>query len=149
MQAGSKRNETGWGVYEESRKAGAIVATAHEHLYSRTHLMSHFEKTEVASTSNTLVIREDESGTHADEGRSFAFVSGLGGKNIRAQKRNDHWWASIYSSSQNARSGALFGVFNYNGNEREAHFYFKDIGGRIPDQFTVQSEVGVDSSCTE
>ena len=27
MQVGGKSNATGWGVYEESRRAGAIIAT--------------------------------------------------------------------------------------------------------------------------
>ena len=65
------------------------------------------------------------------------------------QEIDGPWWASIYTSTQNADFGALFGVFHYQGDPRRAYFYFKDIGGRIPDQFTVQSEVGVDSGCTE
>ena len=39
MQVGGKLDETGWDVYEECRKGGAIIATGHEHSYSRTHLM--------------------------------------------------------------------------------------------------------------
>src|SRR5205809_959611 len=40
MQVGGKGDETGWGVYEQSRRGGAIIATAHEHSYSRTYLRS-------------------------------------------------------------------------------------------------------------
>jgi len=40
MQVGGKKDGTGWGVYEEARKGGAIIATGHEHSYSRTHLLS-------------------------------------------------------------------------------------------------------------
>jgi len=36
MQVGSKPNETGWLAYEECRKGGAIIVTAHEHSYERT-----------------------------------------------------------------------------------------------------------------
>ena len=71
----------------------------------------------------------------------------MGGKNIRPQRRGGDWWASIYSSTQHARSGALFGVFNYQGNARKAYFYFKDIGSSIPDEFFVESTVGVGSIC--
>ena len=39
MQVGGKEDEAGWPVYEEARKGGAIIATAHEHSYSRTHLL--------------------------------------------------------------------------------------------------------------
>jgi hypothetical protein len=74
MQVGTKGDETGWGVYEACRQAGAIVATGHEHSYSRTYLMSSFENQIIANTSSTLAL---------DEGNSFAFVSGLGGRNIR------------------------------------------------------------------
>ena len=109
--------------------------------------MESCEDTDIASTSNTLVLRADHPGTGADEGRSFAFVSGLGGKNIRPERRDGAWIASKYSSTQHARSGALFGVFNYQGNPRKAYFYFKDIGGSIPDDFYVESTVGVGFTC--
>jgi len=142
MQVGGKGDETGWGVYEESRAGGAIIATGHEHSYSRTHLLSNFESRTVASTDNTLVLASDDPNTQADEGRSFAFVNGLGGKSIRTQKLLGDWWASIYTSSQGANYGALFGVFNFQGNPRLAFFYFKDIDGNIPDRFFVQSIVG-------
>ena len=50
--------EVGWGPYEECREGGAIVATGHEHSYSRTHLMDNFETQIIASTSNTLQIEK-------------------------------------------------------------------------------------------
>lgn len=143
MQVGGKGDETGWGVYEESRAGGAIIATGHEHSYSRTHLLSNFENQTVASTDNTLVLASDDPNTLPDEGRSFAFVSGLGGLSIRAQLLSGGWWASIYTSDQEANYGALFGVFNYQGNPRLAYFYFKDIDGNVTDGFFVRSSVGV------
>jgi hypothetical protein len=142
MQVGGKSNETGWGVYEESRMGGAIIATGHEHSYSRTHLLSSFENQTVASTDGTFVLASDDPNTPADEGRSFAFVSGLGGASIRTQLLSGYWWACIYTSDQNANYGALFGVFNYQGNPSLAHFYFKNISGTIVDDFYVQSSVG-------
>jgi hypothetical protein len=142
MQVGGKGDETGWGVYEESRRGGAINATGHEHSYSRTHLLSSFENQTVASTDGTFVLASDDPNTPADEGRSFAFVSGLGGASIRTQLLSGYWWACIYTSDQNANYGALFGVFNYQGNPSLAHFYFKNISGTIVDDFYVQSSVG-------
>ena len=132
MQVGGKTDETGWQVYEEARKGGAIIATGHEHSYSRTHLLSSMSEQIVASTSDTLRI---------SEGKSFAFVSGLGGRSIRDQQRSGDWWASVYTSDQNAEYGALFGVFNRDGNERLAEFYFKNIQGEVIDRFWVVSEV--------
>ncbi len=141
MQAGGKSNETGWEVYEESRKGGAIIATAHEHSYSRTHLLSNCKHQTVASRSDTLVLTADDPGTREDEGKTFVFVSGLGGKSIRDQEQGGNWWASIYTSTQNANSGALFGVFNYQGEAGLAKFYFKDINGVVPDEFYVKVDL--------
>ena len=141
MQIGEKTDETGWAVYEAARNGGAIIATAHEHSYSRTHLLSSMSAQTVASTSNTL---------HLTEGNSFAFVSGLGGRSIRAQSLTGNWWASAYASTclpgdpicqPNARDGALFGVFNVDGQPNKALFYFKDVNGRVVDQFVVISDV--------
>jgi len=154
MQVGGKTDETGWAVYEEARKGGAIIATAHEHSYSRTHLLSSMVNQTVASTSNTLTLTK---------GNSFAFVSGLGGHSVRAQSLTGNWWASISASTclqgdqicqPNASPGALFGVFNVDGQPNKALFYFKDINGKVVDSFVVISEVaplisGITPSITE
>jgi hypothetical protein len=131
MQAGGKPNETGWDVYEESRLGGAIVATAHEHSYSRTHLLSRMNVPEIASRDSVLEVRK---------GRTFAFVSGLGGEEVRPQLRGGEWWASIYTSTQKAAPGALFAVFHVDGDPRKASFYFKSVDGTVIDRFTVRSE---------
>jgi hypothetical protein len=145
MQVGGKSDEVGWDVYEESRIGGAFVATGHEHSYSRTHLMSGMQSLTVASTSDTLILKKDDPlTTGADEGRGFAFVSGLGGIGIRDQELFDSHWASIYSSTQGATYGALFGEFNYQGHLDLAHFYFKNIQGTIIDEFFVRSDVEPD-----
>lgn len=141
MQVGGKQDETGWPVYEEARKGGAIVATAHEHSYSRTYLLSSMINQTVASNSNTLTMTK---------GNTFAFVSGLGGHSIRPQLLSGSWWARVAASTcfQNDpvcqpadRPGALFGVFNVDGQANKAFFYFKDTAGRVLDSFTVISEV--------
>ena len=143
MQVGGKSDDTGWGVYEESRRGGAIVATAHEHSYSRTHLLASVQNQIVAGVGDPLVLSADDPATSEDEGRTFVFVSGLGGKSIRDQELDGAWWASIYTSDQGADYGALFGVFHYQGDPRLAHFYFKDISGTIADEFFVESAVAL------
>jgi hypothetical protein len=142
MQTGDKTDETGWGVYEQARRAGAILATAHEHAYSRTHLLSSMELQTIASTAQLLVLTPDEPVTPADEGRSFDFVSGLGGESIRDQNTFGDWFASVYTLNQGARYGALFAVFHVKGDPRLARFYFKDVDGRVIDDFSVRSRVG-------
>ncbi len=133
MQTGKKKDEVGWGPYEACREGGAIIATGHEHSYARTHLMDSFESLNVASTSPTLRI---------GQGKSFAFVSGLGGVSIRNQDRDGHWWAAVYTSYQGANSGALFCTFLVDGVPNRASCYFKDIDGEIPDRFSVISDIG-------
>ena len=135
MQVGGKTDAVGWHAYEECRLAGAIIATGHEHSYSRTYLMSHFESQTIASTSNNLVL---------SEGASFAFVAGLGGASIRPQidgLGTNPWWASVYTADENANFGALFCSFNVNGSEDEAACYFKDIDGNIVDSFNLTSQI--------
>ena len=132
MQVGNKVNEVGYAVYEACREGGAIIATAHEHSYSRTHLLSNIKWVMVASKSDTLEIAK---------GRTFVFVSGMGGRGNRSQRREGDWWASIYTATQGARSGALFASFNIDGDPSLAHFYFKDVTGQIADEFWVRSRV--------
>jgi hypothetical protein len=148
MQVGGKSDDTGWGVYEASRRGGAIIATAHEHSYSRTHLLSEVSTQTVASTEPTLALAADDPTTLQDEGRSFVFVSGLGGRSIRDQQLclavPCDWWASIYTTDDpGADYGALFGVFNYQGNPRLARFYFKNVNGEVVDDFLVENRLFV------
>ena len=140
MQVGDKTDDMGWGVYEACREYGAIIATAHEHSYERTRTL--------ISMSNQTVDPDSPDPNHlvAAPGRTFSFVSGLGGESIRVQKRC--WpvappygckgeWAKIYTSNQNGQYGALFIVFNVNGHPNKAHGYFKTVSGQIVDEFDI------------
>ena len=126
LQTGSKGDEAGWGVYEACLALGGIVATGHEHVYARTHLMSDFRAGTVAGRESPLVI---------EPGRSFAFVSGLGGKNPRTVSAVDDRWAATYSAEDGARAGALFCTFD----GALADCRFEDVSGAVPDTFTLES----------
>jgi predicted phosphodiesterase len=151
MQAGNKKDETGWEVYEICRQEGAMIATAHEHSYARTHLLSSFPKQTVASESQELVL---------DRGQSFAFVSGLGGKSIRGQKKAgwisraagllngdrteaiaEPWWAKIYTLDQNANHSVLFCDYHVDKDPRKARCFLKTIDGEVVDEFTILSKI--------
>jgi predicted phosphodiesterase len=134
MQVGGKPSETGWGVYEEARRGGALIATGHEHSYSRTHLLSDMENQVVASRSDTLVI---------ERGKTFAFVNGMGGRSMRPLRGLPlgDWWAKVYTTDNGSNFGALFGTFNVEGRPDLAEFYFKDIDGNVADRFLVISRV--------
>lgn len=129
MQTGSKSDATGWGVYDACLDAGAMIALAHEHAYSRSYLLSDFENQSVAHKNSEMTL---------EPGRSFAFVSGLGGHEVRDQQQGGDWWASIYTASQGATHGALFCTFE----DATANCYFKAIDGAVPDQFTLKTRVG-------
>ncbi len=124
MQVGGKSDETGWTSYSTCRQKGALIATGHEHSYSRTHLLSSMRNQTVASTTSPYTVTE---------GKTIAFVSGLGGVGIRDQETGGSWWAKVYTASQGATYGVLFGDFY----ENRADFYFKNIKGQIIDKFTV------------
>jgi hypothetical protein len=132
VQVVRKVEAFGWEPYEACREAGAIIATGHKHVYSRSYLMDNFETQSVASTSETLTI---------EEGRTFAFVSGLGGHSISDMDQNGSWFAKVYSSKQGADFGALFCTFFINGDPNRASCYFRDINGNVPDRFELISNV--------
>ena len=145
MQVGQKPDETGWEVYEECRKGGAIIATGHEHSYERTKTLVSIENQIIdseCSDPNNVCVTDDA---------SFVFVSGLGGRSIRDQDRClptifpygcNGEWASIYTSDQGANFGALFCSFHVDDQPNKAHCYFKDINGNVPDEFTITSFIG-------
>lgn len=125
MQAGSKKDDVGWEAYEACRRGGAIIVTGHDHAYSRTHLMKDLKNQEIASTSNVLPITE---------GRTFVVVSGLGGKSLyplHKELAGKEHWAATYNRSY----GALFCIFNVNGDENKVNCYFKSINGEVIDEF--------------
>ena len=144
MQVGSKLDEAGWEPYEACREGGAIVATGHEHSYSRTKTLTNLQSQSIDQdwpAANTLRV---------SNGSTFVFVSGLGGRSIRDQDRClpatppygcNGEWASIYTSDQGATYGALFIEFNVNGEPDLANGYFKNISGATIDTFTVRSQL--------
>ena len=140
MQVGGKGNSTGWDVYERCREGGAIIATGHEHSYSRTKTLTN------VSTQSVDEIWSQPDDLRVGSGSTFVFVSGLGGRSIRDQERClpttppygcDGEWARVYTSDQDANFGALFCAFNVDGREDKASCYFKDIDGAVPDVFNV------------
>lgn len=152
MQIGGKSDQSGWGVYEESRRGGAVIATAHEHSYGRTHALRNCEAREVASFASTFSIHGDDPDTPADEGVTFVHHNGLAGMSIRDQERClptqppygcDGEWASIHAQQQSASHGVLFGVFHHAGDPCRAHVYFKDVDGEVIDEFFVVSTLGI------
>lgn len=143
LQLGGKIDQTGWEVYDTCLDAGAIIATAHEHSYQRTRSIINFH-TEEYPKVNPLY--QDPNDIYVYPGSTFVFVSGLGGKSIRNQDRClpsefpygcNQEWAKVYTSNQQAKFGALFVEFNYDGDPTKARGYFKNIEDVIIDSFEI------------
>ena len=134
MQREADQNKTGWEVYEYCKNGGAIIANANHHVYARTKTLIDFE--------NHIVDSEwsEPNKLRVKEGATFTFISGIGGMPIVKQKYDD--WTINYSSDQGASNGALFCTFNVGGQPNKAYCYFKNVDGRIIDEFTITSFLG-------
>lgn len=145
MQVGGKGNSVGWGAYKACQNGGAIIATGHEHSYSRTKTL-----TALGDSSKGHGATGAFDALQVAKGRTFVFVSGLGGASKRdfaSQHDSDTWWATYYTSnrymlngkrisSYNYTYGALFITFN-SGKPDQAKGVFKAIDDKVIDSFTV------------
>lgn len=148
MQVGSKRDEVGWSAYQVCMDAGAIIATGHEHSYSRTLAL-----TDIGNAAAGHGATGAPDIVELSEGSTFAFVSGLAGAGVRRFSAIDHdddtWWASYYTADRWVKNGtdmgstghygALFIRFHVDGNPRRARAYFKDLDGRMVDEFDIEA----------
>lgn len=154
MQLGTKADEMGWNVYEMCRQQGAIIATGHEHTYERTKTLTNIQGLTVDTTQHPLVggVPGNQNSLLVAPGKTFVFVSGLGGNGPRNQDRCipftypygggvgcNYIWASVYTTDQGGSSpfGALFITFNVDGNPNKARGYFKTVAGQVVDQFEI------------
>jgi hypothetical protein len=144
MNPGTKGDEAGWAVYEECRRQGAMVATAHEHLYARTWEMSSFEKQTVSLRSSTLenpTTLRAESAVDGITGSSLAIVSGMGGYTMRNIQTYDSWWAQLMGANTGADYGSLICKYNYKGDATLGYCYYMEQNGKITDEFYVRTAV--------
>ena len=150
MQIGTKTNEVGWLPYQECMRAGALVATGHEHSYARTRILTNVGD---AAAGHGAIGAFDL--MQLGLGRNFVFVSGLAGVGIRpydaASHDDDTWWASQYGSNRwldngvvkpvgSAAFGALFVRFHVDGDPKKALGYFKTVTDQVIDTFTIQTD---------
>jgi hypothetical protein len=148
MQTGSKEDEVGWGAYQACQAEGAIIATGHEHSYSRTVTVTDLGN---ADADHGAVLG-DPSRVEVGAGKTFVFVSGLGGKDIRdfhSEHEGSTWWASTYAENRLLKNGEeiesfdseMYGVlfidFHVDGDPYKAHAYFKTTSGEILDEFDI------------
>ncbi len=151
MQIGTKTDGIGWNVYENCKNNGAIIATAHEHSYERTKTLTsmQFQVVDTTCTDNPNTPQPDVCVAKGNPGKSFAFVSGLGGRDPDPQSRClpttypygcNGEWASVYTTSQGVEPGlfgALFITFNVDGDPRKAKGEYKNVSGQVIDSFDI------------
>jgi len=147
MQVGEKGNEVGWEAYQACQNAGAIVATGHEHSYSRTLTLTDIGNVEAGhgATGEHNIMQ-------VAPGSNFVFVSGMGGVGIRDYNADQHdddtWWSTFYTSDRYVREGeeiegfevelgVMFIDFYVDGDPYKAHAYFKTLTGEIIDEFDI------------
>jgi len=134
MESEAKINETGNESFESCRKGGAIIATGHQHLYSRTGNIIEFSNSEDQKIDPEW---NDPNKLQVTTGSTFTFISGTSGSPIIDQVYDK--WPVNYSANQNATYGALFCIFNAGGEPNKAYCYFKNIDHQIIDEFTITS----------
>ena len=130
MQTGSKSDDAGWGVYEECRKAGALITTGHEHAYARSYLLSDIPQKKIVTKSDTMTLAT---------GQTVVILSGLGGLSARPLLHDGAWWAAKENADTGTKGGVLFCSFGVAGDSREAACYFMDEVGNRLDTFTLKS----------
>ena len=121
----------GWEVYESCKNGGAIIVNGHLHSYARSKTLIDMENQIVDpewSKPNKLRVKE---------GATFTVVSGLGGAKPDNVREYYDWTTQFTHDQRPTDGGALFCTFNAGGQPNKAYCYFKNIDGRIIDEFTV------------
>ncbi|EPZ36111.1 hypothetical protein O9G_005248 [Rozella allomycis CSF55] len=137
FQIGTKKDETGYEIYETCRRHGALVVTGHLHQYARTHMMKSYVNHEIAEKRGLMVL---------SPGRSLNILNGIGGKSISKGNSTliaNPWWATVLDKDTNVNAAALICTFNINGDNRRAGCQLMDLNGNIWDEFRLLSNVHI------
>eukprot|EP00833_Pecoramyces_ruminatium_P005231 jgi/Orpsp1_1/1179263/evm.model.c7180000068653.1 len=121
---------SGESFYDFCREHGAIIFSAHDHVYARTHVMSKFKDPTIdeydGKTSEDIV--------QIREGATIDILNGAGGYEMyveQGEQKDYRHWQKKYakgSDGENAKKyGGLFCNFNYGGNNKKAYCEFLRI----------------------
>ena len=124
-------------VYDRCRLQGAISIAGHDHIYSRTKVMSDFNSTTVSDNP-------DNNKTHVaiQPGESIHIISGLGGHDVDepvvAESLNPWWETTVgRSTSPPAHAAALICTFRWNGQLNTTYCREIDATNVVLDTFIV------------
>eukprot|EP00928_Gymnodinium_smaydae_P034490 TRINITY_DN24424_c0_g1_i1.p1 TRINITY_DN24424_c0_g1~~TRINITY_DN24424_c0_g1_i1.p1 ORF type:complete len:500 (-),score=42.91 TRINITY_DN24424_c0_g1_i1:101-1600(-) len=155
MTLGATTARVGYDKYELCRQHGSIVITSHSHLYGRTHELSMIGSQTRRVSRKVFPGSGPDSSLIVGNGTTFAVITGLGGGTLESGDQallQDAVWAATWDNSKylapgqevhldpadNIDFGAFFCTFHVNGDPRLARCYFKDIQGRVVDDFYVR-----------
>jgi hypothetical protein len=150
MQLGGKSDGTGWAVHQECQAEGAMIVNGHEHSYGRT-----LGLTNIGNGSAGHGAWGDWDDIWLGINRTLLIVNGAGGSSLRdyeSSHDSDTWWSSGYTANieidDGVRSpttlagntGGAFIEFGVDGDPTLARGYFKTLGGRVVDEWTIHMD---------
>jgi len=132
----------GESFYDYCKDHGAIIFSAHDHVYARTKVMSEFkepviDKYDGKTSGNIVQIRN---------GATFNILNGAGGWEMyieKGEQKDYKHWEKKYARGDNYenanRYGGLFCQFNVGGNKRKAYCEFQRINSsdKVFDKFYI------------
>eukprot|EP00833_Pecoramyces_ruminatium_P008743 jgi/Orpsp1_1/1182775/evm.model.c7180000082622.1 len=135
-------DEGGESFYDYCKDHGAIIFSAHDHVYARTNVMSKFSTPEIDvydknTESNISQIRN---------GATLNILNGAGGWEMyieQGEQKDYKHWVKKYAKGDNRENekkyGGLFCQFNYGGNNKRAHCKFLRINSseKVFDSFDI------------
>jgi len=132
----------GESFYDYCKEHGAIIFSAHDHVYARTRVMSKFSSHEIdqydgGKDSKIIQIRK---------GATINILNGAGGYEMyeeKGEQKDYRHWAKKYALGRDKENqkkfGGLFCTFNYGGNKKKAYCEFLRINSSEKrfDYFTI------------
>ncbi|KAL6635955.1 hypothetical protein U3516DRAFT_616045 [Neocallimastix sp. 'constans'] len=128
--------------YDYCKDQGAIIFSAHDHVYARTHVMSQFKKPVIDKYDSYT----DASVVQIRKGATLNILNGTGGWEIyveQGEQKDYSHWQKKYAKGKNGENakkyGGLFCDFNYGGNPRKAYCQFLRINSsdKVFDSFYI------------
>ncbi|ORX80522.1 hypothetical protein BCR32DRAFT_268837 [Anaeromyces robustus] len=125
----------GESFYDYCKQHGAIIMSAHDHVYARTRVMSQFSKPVIdkydgAEGGKVVQIRN---------GATLNLLNGVGGNYIyieQGEEMNYKHWQKKYARGENEvnrkKFGGLFCTFNYKGNNKKAYCELLRLNDKNP-----------------
>ena len=136
----------GESFYDYCREHGAIVLSAHDHVYARSKVMSKFSSKHIDEYDNKEYVNEKGDIVQIRDGATFNILNGAGGYEMYVeqgeQKHYPHWqkkYALGDNRENENRYGGLFCTFNVGGNNKKAKCEFLRIrsSNKLFDSFTI------------